>query len=233
MNVLGPSLTGAPWAAVPSDPVNADGRRLAPDRGFAVPTTSAPRSGEVAGLTVVGLSSFSVDAADGTALDVCQPAGKWSLSEPPVPAEATWLSAGALGAALCELGATRKPIAAPITMATAASAASGPRRPDAWAAGRAAATGVGMGSGVGSGSATGSAAATGSGSGSVSGSSGGCGSSYGLGHRRQRAPVPARARAPAAARARVPARAGSGSAATGSGSRGGGGAGTGATAAGA
>src|ERR1700744_3004376 len=117
MNVFAPSLTGAPWAAVPSDPVNAAGRRLAPTAP-AVPTTSAPRSGEAAGLTVVGLSSFSVDAADGTALDVCQPAGKRSLSEPPVPAEATWLSAGALGAALCELGATRKPIAAPITMAT-------------------------------------------------------------------------------------------------------------------
>ena len=175
MKVLEPSLTGAPWAALPSDCVKPVGNRFE-STAFAVPTTSAPLSGEVAGLTVVGPASFSADAAEGTVLDVCQPAGKWSLSEPPVPAEATWLSAGALGAALCELGATRKPMAAPITMATAARAAIGPRRDGVSDVGRAAATGVGMGSGVGvgSGSATGSgSAATGSGatgSGSGSGS---------------------------------------------------------------
>ena len=99
-----------------------------------------------------GLSSLSVEAADGTVLDVCQPAGKRNLREPPAPAEATWLSGAVFGAALWELGATRKPIAAPITMAAAASAAIGPRRPVAGASVRAAATGVAIGSGVGTGS---------------------------------------------------------------------------------
>src|ERR1700744_5755905 len=105
MKVLAPSSPGEPWAAVPSDPVNAVGRKLAPTVP-AGPTTRAPLAGEDAGVSGVGLSSFSVAAAGGTALGVCQPAGKWRLREPPVPAEATWLSGGALGAALCELGAT-------------------------------------------------------------------------------------------------------------------------------
>src|ERR1700754_865533 len=91
MNVLAPSFTGDPCAAVPRVPVNAVGRKFVPT-GLAVPTTRAPVAGEVAGLTVVGLSGCSVDAADGTVLDVCQPAGKRNLREPPVPAEAVWLS---------------------------------------------------------------------------------------------------------------------------------------------